>query len=200
PLLVRPVTPRFFVVGDRVQLAALVSNNTGAAQDVEVTLHAEGVQIDGPEGQQVSIPDGGEVKVTWWVEVQDVEAVDVTMSAVAGDYADAARPRLTTGPDGTLLVYRYTAPEIVGTGGQLVGEDLRTEVVALPPKYDDRRGELSVRLDPSLAAGMIEGLDYLEHFPYECTEQTVSRFLPNVLVYRALRDLGLSDPELENKL
>ncbi|MCP4594052.1 MAG: alpha-2-macroglobulin, partial [bacterium] len=150
--------------------------------------------------QQVEIADGGEVKVTWWVEVEDVEAVDVTMSAVAGDYADAARPRLTTGPDGTLLVYRYTAPEVVGTGGQLVDEDTRTEVVALPPRYDDRRGELSIRLDPSLAAGMVDGLDYLEHFPYECTEQTVSRFLPNVLVYRALRDLGISDPELELKL
>ncbi|MEE8384770.1 MAG: alpha-2-macroglobulin family protein, partial [Dehalococcoidia bacterium] len=200
PLLVRPVTPRFCVVGDRVQLAALVSNNTGEGQEVEVALHAEGVRVDESAEQQVSIADGGEEKVTWWVEVEDVEAVDVTMSAVAGDYADAARPRLTTGPDGTLLVYRYTAPEIVGTGGQLVDEDTRTEVVALPPRYDDRRGELVIRLDPSLAAGMVDGLDYLEHFPYECTEQTVSRFLPNVLVYRALRDLGISDPELEAKL
>jgi uncharacterized protein YfaS (alpha-2-macroglobulin family) len=82
----------------------------------------------------------------------------------------------------------------------LVEEDTRTEVVALPPKYDDRRGELSIRLDPSLAAGMVDGLSYLEHFPYECTEQVVSRFLPNVLTYRALRELGLSDPELEARL
>ncbi|MBE9508962.1 MAG: alpha-2-macroglobulin, partial [Chloroflexi bacterium] len=200
PLLVRPVTPRFFVVGDRAQLAALVSNNTGAAQEVEVALQAEGLVLEDEAAQTVSIPDGGEVKVTWWVEVEDVEAVDVTMSGVAGEYSDAARPRLTTGPEGTLLVYRYTAPEIVGTGGQLVDEDTRTEVVALPPKYDDRQGELSIRLDPSLAAGMVDGLDYLEHFPYECTEQIVSRFLPNVLTYRALRDLGLSDPELEAKL
>ncbi len=200
PLLVRPVTPRFFVVGDRAQLAALVSNNTGVSQDIEVTLHAEGVQVDGSPSQQVDVPAGGEAKVAWWVEVEDVQAVDVAMSAVAGEYSDAARPRLTTGPEGTLLVYRYTAPEIVGTGGQLVDEDTRTEVVALPPKYDDRRGELSVRLDPSLAAGMVDGLSYLEHFPYECTEQVVSRFLPNVLTYRALRELGLSDPELEAKL
>jgi hypothetical protein len=47
---------------------------------------------------------------------------------------------------------------------------------------------------------MVDGLDYLEHFPYECTEQIVSRFLPNVLTYRALQELGLSDPELEEKL
>ena len=47
---------------------------------------------------------------------------------------------------------------------------------------------------------MRDGLDYLEHFEYECTEQTVSRFLPNVLTYRALQELGVSDPELEAKL
>ncbi|MGD8996876.1 MAG: Ig-like domain-containing protein [Anaerolineae bacterium] len=200
PLLVRPATPRFFVVGDRAQLAALVSNNTGAEQQVEVTLQAEGLTLEGSAGQTISIADGAEVEVTWWVEVEDVPYADVVMRAEAGGYADAARPRLTTGPEGTLLVHRYAAPEIVGTGGQLTDEDARTEAIALPPKYDDRQGELSVRLDPSLAAGMVDGLDYLEHFPYECTEQIVSRFLPNVLTYRALQELELSDPELEEKL
>ena len=38
---------------------------------------------------------------------------------------------------------------------------------------------------------MVDGLDYLEHYPYECTEQTVSRFLPNVLTYRAFKDYDL---------
>jgi uncharacterized protein YfaS (alpha-2-macroglobulin family) len=200
PLIVRPVTPRFFVVDDHVQLAALVSNNTGETQEVEVTLYAKGLALDDPAAQTVSIPDGGETKVTWWVTTQDVENVDIAMTAAAGKYSDAARPRLTTGPEGTLLVHRYTAPEIVGTGGQLVGEDVRTEVVALPPRYDERKGDLSIRLDPSLAAGMTDGLTYLEHFPYECTEQVVSRFLPNVLTYRALQELGLRDAELEAKL
>jgi uncharacterized protein YfaS (alpha-2-macroglobulin family) len=200
PLLVRPVTPRFFVVDDRVQLAALVSNNTGEAQDVEVTLQVTGLALEDEAEQMVSIADGAEAKVTWWATAEDVEAAEVIVSAVAGEYSDSSRPRLTTGPDGTLLVRRYTAPEIVGTGGQLTGEDTRTEVVALPPKYDDRQGELSVRLDPSLAAGMTDGLSYLEHYPYECTEQIVSRFLPNVLTYRALQELDLSDAELEAKL
>jgi len=200
PLLVRPVTPRFFVVGDRALLAALVSNNTGQAQEVEVTLHAEGVRTSESASQRISVPAGGEARVTWWVEVEDVPSADIAFSAVAGEYSDAARPRLTTGPEGMLLVHRYTAPEVVGTGGQLVDEDTRTEVVALPPKYDDRQGELAIRLDPSLAAGMVDALGYLEHFAYECTEQTVSRFLPNVLTYSALRELGLSNPELEAKL
>lgn len=200
PLLIRPVTPRFFVVGDRVQLAAIVNNNTDESRAVEVTVGYAGLVLEGEAAQFVDVPAGGERKVTWWVTVEDVPQVDVAFSAVSGEYSDAARPRLTSGPEGTLPVYRYTAPEIVGTGGQLLGEGSRVEVIALPPKYDDRRGELSLRFDPSLAAGMRAGLEYLEHFEYECTEQTISRFLPNVLTFRALRDLGIEDQPLEAKL
>lgn len=200
PLLVRPVTPRFFVVGDEAYLAALVSNNTGQDRDVQVTLSSTGLVLHDPAEQSIAIPTGSEAKVTWRVTVEDVPQVEVIVSAVSGEYADASRPRLTTGPEGTLLVFRYTAPDIVGTGGQLASSGARTEVVALPPRYDDRRGELLVQLDPSLAAGMRDGLDYLEHFEYECTEQTVSRFLPNVLTYRALHELGISNRELEDRL
>ncbi len=202
PLLIRPVTPRFFVVDDRAQLAANVTNNTEAAIEAEVTLSAAGLQVSAetPARQTVFIPAFGEVKVTWWVTVDDVPAVEVIFSAVSGTYADASRPRLTTGPDGTLLVLRYTAPDTVGTAGQLLEGGARTEAIALPPVYDDRRGQLTVQLDPSLAAGMREGLDYLEHYEYECTEQTVSRFLPNVLTYNALNSLGIEDPDLAARL
>jgi len=97
-------------------------------------------------------------------------------------------------------VLRYTAPDTVGTAGQLTEGGAQTEAIALPPEFDDRRGQLTVHLDPSLAAAMQEGLDYLEHYEYECTEQTVSRFLPNVLTYSALQSLGIDNPELAAKL
>ncbi len=204
PLMVRPVTPRFFVVGDHVQLAANVSNNTDHALDVIVDLDAVGLALDESAVQRIEIPAGAESKVTWWVTVEDVPNVDLVFSAVSSDgaHGDAARPRLSTGPGGTIEVFRYTAPEIVGTGGQIVGPDgdSRTEAIAMPLKYDDRRGELNIQLDPSLAAGMRDGLHYLEHFRYECADHTVNRFLPNVLTYRALNDLGLTDSDLERRL
>ena len=202
PLLIRPVAPRFFVVDDRAQLAANVNNNTDEDLEVEVTLSAEGVGIalDTPPVQTVEIPARSEAKVTWNVSVDDVTEVQLIFSAVSGDYADASKPRLSTGPDGSLKVFRYTTPDIVGTAGQLVEGGSRSEAIALPPNFDERRGSLSVQLDPSLAAGMVDGLDYLEHFEYECTEQTVSRFLPNVLTFNALESLGIENEELAERL
>jgi uncharacterized protein YfaS (alpha-2-macroglobulin family) len=204
PVLVRPVTPRFLVVDDKAQLAANVTNNTDESLAVDVTLSATGVQLDprSPAQQTVTIPARSEAKVTWDVSVTDAPQVELVMAAVSADgrYTDAAKPRLTTGPDGSLLVLRYTAPDIVGTAGQLTTGGSRTEAVALPPNVDLRRGELSVQLDPSLAAGMRDGLKYLEHYEYECTEQTVSRFLPNVLTYNALKSLGIENKELADNL
>nr|HMQ51426.1 MG2 domain-containing protein [Anaerolineae bacterium] len=205
PLLVRPVAPRFFVVEDKAQLAANVSNNTDQDLETEVSLVTDdGLIIDSasPAVQTVTVPARGETKVTWDVTVQDVANTELVFAAVStdGEYEDAAKPRLTTGPDGSLLVLRYTAPDIVGTAGQLVEGGERTEVVALPPEFDERRGELTLQIDPSLAAGMREGLTYLEHFEHECTEQTVSRFLPNVLTFNALQQLGLENKELESRL
>ena len=195
PLLVRPVTPRFLVVGDRVQLAALVSNDTGSAQEVTVTLHEEGLTLEGPSAHVVSIPDGGEDKVTWWVTVDDVSAVDATVSAVAGPYSDAARPRLTTGPESTLPVRRYIAPDVAGTGGVLIGEDFRTEVIALPPKYLGLDGSLVVRLDPTLAAGMTDWLAVREQPPFEIAEQTVGRFRQSGQATRASQSRGDQGPK-----
>lgn len=117
-------------------------------------------------------------------------------TAVESDVAEG----LSDGVEMTLPVYRYSSPETVATAGTVdLGEE-RTEVIVLPEAVDPTQGDLRVRLEPSLAAGMLEGLAWLEHFPYECNEQIVSKFLPNVVTYRALQDLGVDRPDLESNL
>jgi hypothetical protein len=200
PLLVRPVTPRFFTVGDKAELAANISNNTDNALDVTAILSSTGLTLNSAASQVINIAAHAEAKVTWSVEAQDVRSVQLAFIAQSGDFNDASKPRLSTAPDGSLIVYRYTAPDIVGTAGQIKSAGGRTEIISLPPRYDVTKGEVSVEIDPSLAASMVNGLDYLEHYEYECTEQTVSRFLPNVLTYKALKDLGIDNKTLGDKL
>jgi uncharacterized protein YfaS (alpha-2-macroglobulin family) len=209
PLLIRPVTPRFFVVGDRAQVAAVVSNHTKAALRASVVLSATGVKLSTPAEQIVTIDPQGETKVTWDVSVYEVfpagggpeeGAVELVFGVIAEEYSDASKPRLATGPGGSLRVLRYSVPDSVSTAGDLLQAGTRTEVIALPPKYDERQGDLLVQLDPSLAAAMQDSLKYLENYEYECAEQIVSRFLPNVLTYRTLKELGISDKALEARL
>ncbi|MFN8562123.1 MAG: Ig-like domain-containing protein [Anaerolineae bacterium] len=203
PVLIRPVTPRFFVVGDQVTLGAVVNNNSPDDLSVEVTLQGEGVTFSDatPNAQTVDIPAGQSARINWTVTVDDVANIDLTFFANGGNgLTDASKPPLGQGDARLLPVYKYEAPETVGTGGVLREGGSRTEGISLPTTMDVTQGELTVALDPSLAATTIDGLDYLQNYPYQCVEQTVSKFLPNIMTYRALASLRLDNPALKMQL
>jgi uncharacterized protein YfaS (alpha-2-macroglobulin family) len=201
PLLVRPQTPRFFTVGDEVTLGTAVHNNSEADLTVDVTLQAKGLTLLSEATQVVEIPAQRQAYVTWEAVIPlDSQQVDLIFQAEGGAYADASRPPLGTLENQGIPVYRYEVPETVGTSGQMLEGGTLVEAISLPPSQDVQKGELQIEIAPSLVAGMQNGLTYLEHYPYECVEQTISRFLPNVMTVRALRNAGFSDPELEAEL
>ncbi|NOZ50601.1 MAG: hypothetical protein GXP37_11230 [Chloroflexi bacterium] len=196
PLLVRPVLPRFVVHGDHFLLGAIVQNNTGQDQRVALSIELDGLSTQDDPTFQLDIPAGELSRVDLPVEVNDIDpssslvrqTVGVRIVARANDVNDAIEL--------SLPVRRYSSPETVATAGVVSADETRYEAISLPDRYDPTQGEFTLRLEPSLAAGMTEGLRYLKHFEYECTEQTVSRFLPNILTTRALGALGLSRPDL----
>ncbi|MFZ2360935.1 MAG: Ig-like domain-containing protein [Anaerolineae bacterium] len=203
PLLVRPVLPRFFTVGDRAEIGAIVNNNTELDRTVKVTLDAAGLATDAQLSQIIAVPAGQQAKVTWPVDVltpSGSETSTVIRFTAVETGAAAGQQPLGDAVELTLPVIRYSSPETVATAGTVGPDETRTEVIALPANVDPTQGELRVRLDPSLAAGTLEGLAWLEHFPYECSEQIVSAFLPNVATYEALQTLGIERPDLEAKL
>jgi len=201
-VLVRPVTPRFLVAGDHALLAAVVQNNTASDLPAEVSLQASGFAID--DGQDavrpVTLPAGGRVRVEWWGTALDAASADLTFSVQAGEYQDAARPAL-----GALPVLRYTARQAFATAGYLEGAVQQLELVSLPPGAQvstapGAADQLRVELSPSLAAAMLTSLDALEYYPYECTEQTLARFLPNLLLQQALQKFNINLPDVQTRL
>jgi uncharacterized protein YfaS (alpha-2-macroglobulin family) len=59
---------------------------------------------------------------------------------------------------------------------------------------------LTLRLTPSLMGAMLGALDYLAQYPYGCTEQTMSSFLPDVVLSQMLKTNHLDNPALSKKL
>ncbi|MGE5602239.1 MAG: Ig-like domain-containing protein, partial [Nitrososphaerales archaeon] len=194
-LLIRPVLPRFFTAGDKAEIAAVIHNTTNRDLDVTYNAGAQGLRFVGKTDGTTIIPAGGTYKAVWPVEtVADASEVVVDMQATA------AMAKLSDAVEITLPVERYSTPEVVGASGQVeLGKDA-LELIRVPSTVDQTRGELDVNIEPSLAAGMLGGLTYLEHYPYECVEQTLSRFLPNVVTFDALKTLGVQRPDLDAKL
>ena len=169
---------------------------------VKVSLDAKGVDLLSAAAQDVEVPAGQQKVVKWEATVQGgVKRVDFTASAVSGAYSDASKPALGTLSDQGIPVYNYVTTETVGTSGMLQTANSATEAIQLPSKsLNFTDAKLSVEVSPSLAASMQSGLTYLEDYPYLCMEQTVSRFLPNVITSRALKNAGIGSTAVQSGL
>lgn len=203
PLLIRPVTPRFYVTGDKSTLVAIVNNNTGDDQDVKVRVDVKGATLTDAAEKTAKIVAKGRSRFEWPIEVQDVNAVSVTFFASTPDnkYTDAAKSAVGQGDDKTLPVYRYEVPETVGTAGSIDKQGgTQTEGIALPRTFTVTQGRLDIRLDRSLAASTVDALTVLKNAPEQDTEATVSRFLPNVETYAAFAKLKLDNAALKDSL
>lgn len=201
PLLIRPVTPRFLVVGDVVELSAIVNNNTDSTQVTDVSLkQSSGLSLTSPVTTSVNVAANGEALAKWTALVLDAPQVDVIFEVRGAAGSDASRPRLSTAPGGGIKVSKYSSQETVGTAGVLDGSGSRTELVVLPPNMDATQGTLSVRLEPSLVASIQSGLNYLDAYPYRSAESVMSSFLANVLSFALLREFGQADSGLESQL
>jgi uncharacterized protein YfaS (alpha-2-macroglobulin family) len=192
PLYVQIQTPRFFVVGDEVEIGAAIHNNTKRDLSVDVSLNAEGLKLDGESKQRVDVPAGQQVYVVWKGKVpSDSERVDLTASAVSGDLSDASKPLLGVLDGQGIPVLRYTVQETVGTSGMITGRGSVTEAMLLPNDSIYTDASVDVEISPSLVASIQPSLTYLEDFPYLCMEQTTSRILPNVITKRILDEAGI---------
>lgn len=196
-LLVRPVTPRFLVAGDHLELAALVNNNTTQNLSVDVSLQPTGFVLDEPAKalQSIQIAAGAQQRVAWWGTVGPYQEADLVFGAQGGGLQDFARPTW-----GKLPILDFTAPQTFGTAGVLYDAGDRLETVSLPRSFTAKSGELQIELTPSLAATVLSDLTVIEQNRFDFTEALISRILPNLETYRALKDLGISNSVLENQL
>ncbi len=200
PLFIQLQTPRFFVAGDEATLGAIIHNNGEEQLKVQVSIEAEGVELQTLAELSIEVPARQQAYVTWDVTVNDVARVDLTAHASSGAFEDASKPALGTLPGQGIPVYNFTIPETVGTAGLLQTAGSVSEGFQLPATLGYTDASLSVEVSPSLAASLKDGLTFLEDFPYLCLEQTVSRFLPNVVAARALKEAGVDSAELQTNL
>ncbi|HSP17756.1 MAG TPA: alpha-2-macroglobulin family protein [Thermoanaerobaculia bacterium] len=183
PLIVRLQGPRFFVAGDRATISAVVNNNTDQAMTVSPALEVEGVKLENAVaagGSTLSVPAHGEARADWKVIAERAGSAKLRVIGRAGEYADAMEK--------TFTVYEHGVDKLIARSGKVRGDEA---IIKLDLPRERRATELSIQVQPSLAAMMLDALPYLVEYPYGCTEQTMSRFLPAAIVARTLERNGL---------
>jgi uncharacterized protein YfaS (alpha-2-macroglobulin family) len=195
-LIVRPVLPRFFNVGDQAMIGAIIRNSTERAQNVTVAISATTISLASPLTRTLTISAGQSATVNWGVSVPQVGAgsprpytTTITISARGETARDAVQISLPIEPFGD--------KRVVANAGQLDENETRF-TINVP--NDATFATIKLSASPSLAAGMIDSLEYLTGYPYGCVEQTMSRFLPTVLVKQALDKLQIKNDKIEKEL
>ena len=183
-LMVRPYLPRFFREGDRAELKVVVNNagETDLAGSVSLEVFdpatnenlapAFGMPEDVP-ARPFTVKPGGGSAVTFALAAPARDGtVAFKVTAKAGAFADGELRPLPVLPGRMHLVQSRFATLKEGQTRELVFADLA--------KNDDPsriQEQLVVTVDAQLFYGLLEALPYLVNYPYECTEQTLNRFL-----------------------
>ncbi len=191
PLLVRLEIPRFLVQGDRALVSAIVHNYTSRDERVNVTLRAPGLRVEGHASSRVRVDRDGTARAEWWVSVLGPGPVTVSAYAVGERAQDAMELTIPVRPHGQR--------EVETRVGTLSG-DTTFEKLVIRGDAVSGASEIRVRVAPSLASSLIGSLDYLAAYPYGCTEQTMSGFLPDVVIWRMLKNLGIENEGLKKRL
>lgn len=192
-VIVRLETPRFFTQGDTVTLSGIVHNYLKENKSTQISLSVSGARLISPAQQTVTIPKQGEHRIDWQISAPQTGEVRLLAKALTNTESDAVELALDVAPRGLHEVKseRWTTSD----------EDAQQEfTINLPANTDLNSRKLRIEASPSVAGTLFGALDYLTSYPYGCTEQTMSSFLPNVIVSQTLKELKSTSIRNSNDL
>jgi alpha-2-macroglobulin len=181
-LILRLATPRFLTEGDTVTLSAIVHNYLDSAKTTQISIDVTGAKLLDAPSQTVTIPKQGEHRVDWRVAANQVGELKLLAKALTDQESDAVEIPLEVIPHGL----KQTQGGVTTLSDESAD---KTVSLNLPADAHGEARAIRIEASPSIAGTLFGALDYLTAYPYGCVEQTMSSFLPNVIVAQALKEV-----------
>ena len=189
PLMVRLGLPRFLTVGDEVEVTATL-NSSKDEMEATVTLEATGIELGETPRKSVHISPDKPQTVRWRIKATEVGTAQFRALAISGD------PHLTDAVEMSIPVFALGRLK----NGYAVGEATKTTPLDVDQSgYLEGSGNLEIVVAATLGETLTGSLDYLVGYPYGCVEQTLSRFIPSLIVSKSPLASTLS-PDIRAKL
>src|SRR3989441_3563895 len=192
-VIMRLEMPRFLTEGDTVTISGVVHNFLPQEKSTRITLELNGAQLLGESSETVTIARNGEHRVDWRVNAQQPGALRLLAKALTDTESDAVEM--------TMEIIPHGLKQTMGGAVALTQNDgEQTQSFNLAQHPDIQARSLRIEASPSIAGTLFGALDYLTSFPYGCTEQTISSFLPDVIVAQTLKDVPAARIRATNDL
>ena len=187
-LLVRQSLPNYAAPGDEFSASAVVSNRGDQGGQARVTLAGENFTLlESEEAKTVAVEPGQSLEVAFRVQAGPGPEAKFRFGVDMGRDRDRAEFTLPVIP---------AAPLTTQGAFERFTESGKIEL-APPPGADPSRGGLEVELAPSLLGVMHGPLEWLQAYPHNCVEQTVSRAWAELLTLTLADRLGTSPERAE---
>jgi len=187
PLMIRLEGPKFMVNGDHQDVAAVITNNTGADADIHVSLQPSGFSTSDAVNQTLHISTGQSGSISWNLLANTSGPGSLIAKAWIDHGAnDGVEQKIDIKPHARQVEY-MAAGDIRGS--------TKFKVV-LRDDADPTAGRLKLSVSPTMGTGLYNTLDELIGYPYGCVEQTMSRFMPSIVASSALKQVHLLRPDL----
>jgi uncharacterized protein YfaS (alpha-2-macroglobulin family) len=192
-LILRLETPRFLTEGDVVTVSGIVHNYLDADKATQIELNVTGANLLDQAQRTVTVAKQGEHRIDWRVSATQTGEVKLLATAKTNTESDGIELPVPVVPVG---VKRTTG----GAAAISKESDEQTFSLDLPPNANAQARSLRIEAAPSIAGSLFGALDYLTGYPYGCTEQTMSSFLPNIIVAQTLKDVKSASIRATNDL
>lgn len=175
PLMVRLGLPRFLTQGDEIEITTTV-NSAKDDMDVTISLTATGVELLEAPCRSVRVGPQNPQTIRWRIKADKAGTAEFQALAVSG------QPGVSDGMQSKIPVYGLGRIVYGYTTGDTTSQAVLPVDMA---NYIDGTGELEIQAASSLAATIGGSVDYLVGYPYGCVEQTLSRFIPTLIVSKS---------------
>jgi len=196
-LMVLPNVPRFLREGDQIVISTKIANLSGKSLTGQAKLvltdavaHTDITTTLTSEAQKAfSVAPDGNTQVAWTLTIpKGLQAVQYQILAKAGDFSDGEQNILPVLSNRMLVT--ETLPMWVRSN--------QTKTFSLDKlKYNASKTlsnhKLTLEITSNPAWYAVQALPYLMEYPYECNEQTFSRYYANALASH----IANSDPTIE---
>ena len=197
-LMVIPNAPRFLREGDKIRISTKIANLTeqelsGVAQ-LLLTDPITGKSLDNELNNSYNdlgfkVDAKGNTKVTWNLTIPEgIQAVQYKVIAKSEDFSDGEQNALPVLSNRMLVT--ETMPMWVRSN--------QTKTFTLDKLKDNtsttlKNHKLSLEMTSNPAWYAVQALPYLMEYPYDCNEQTFSRYYANALAQHIVK----SNPKIE---
>ena len=193
PLLLRLAVPGFLVEKDRSRIGLIVHNYTDKKRVLKVKLEVSGPLTVSEAPPELTVSPRGMSLVPLDVLASGAGDAEVRASVEDSSLSDALSIKIP--------ILRYGMKQALLAGGVLDDANPDNTIeLDVPASAVSDSVKASVDVSTGIAPALLSSLDYLTGYPYGCTEQTMSRFLPDLVVAKALKDLGVENKSLDDKL